>query len=142
MKINKAGLDIVKKWEGLRLKAYLCPADVLTIGYGSTGPHVKSGMIITAEEAEALLVKDLSRFEQGVAKLVPANCTENQFSALVSFSFNVGLAALTKSTLLRKFKAGDMAGAQAEFAKWNKAGGKILSGLVKRRADEAKLFAS
>jgi lysozyme len=137
--INAAGLDIVKRSEGLRLKAYICPAGVLTVGFGSTGPHVKPGMTITAEEAEKLLRDDLRRFEDGVAKLAKV-ATDNQFSALVSFAFNVGLEALKTSTLLRKHNEGDHAGAKAEFAKWVRGGGKVLPGLVTRRADEAELY--
>lgn len=137
--INAAGLDIVKRSEGLRLKAYVCPAGVLTIGYGSTGSHVKPGMVITAEQAEALLKDDLRRFEDGVAKLAKV-ATDNQFSAMVSFAFNVGLEALKTSTLLRKHNEGDHAGAKAEFGKWVRGGGKVLPGLVTRRADEADLY--
>lgn len=137
--INAAGLAIVKRSEGLRLKAYICPAGVLTIGYGSTGPHVKPGMTITEDQAEGLLRSDLRRFEDGVAQLAKV-ATDNQYSAMVSFAFNVGLEALKTSTLLRKHNEGDYAGAKAEFARWNKGGGKVLPGLVTRRADEAELY--
>lgn len=137
--INKAGFDLIRQFEGLRLKAYLCPANVWTIGYGSTGPHVKPGMVITREQADDLLMRDLERFERGVAELAP-KATDNQFSALVSFSFNVGLAALKSSTLLKLHNAGDHNGAQAQFGRWTKAAGKTLPGLVKRREAEAKLY--
>lgn len=140
-RINKAGLDIVKESEGLRLKAYYCPANVLTIGYGSTGPHVKPGMIITEAEAEQLLLNDLRRFEDAVAKACPV-ATDNQFSAMTSLAFNIGTSAFAGSTLAKKHKAGDYAGAAAEFGKWVKAGGKTLPGLVKRRAREAQLYRS
>lgn len=138
-RIGPKGLALIKSSEGLRLKAYRCPADVPTIGYGSTGPHVRMGMTITEAEAEALLRKDLARFEAGVVKLA-GPMTPGQFSALVSFAFNLGLGALGKSTLLKKHKAGDFAGAKAEFAKWNRAGGRVLAGLTKRRAAEAELY--
>lgn len=137
--INAAGMDIVKRSEGMRLKAYICPAGVLTIGYGSTGPHVRPGMTITAEQAESLLRSDLRRFEDGVADLAKV-ATDNQFSALVSLAFNIGLGALGSSTLLRKHNAADYAGAKAEFARWVRGGGKVLPGLVTRRTDEAELY--
>lgn len=142
MKISKKGLDLIKEYEGLELKAYKDSVGVLTIGYGSTGSHVKPGMTITAQEAEALLLKDVERFEKGVAAAVKVPLNQNQFDALVSFSFNLGLGSLQKSTLLRKLNAGDYAGAQAEFKRWNKAGGVVLRGLVRRRASEALLFGS
>lgn len=140
MKINNDGLDIIKQNEGLRLTAYVCPAGVLTIGYGSTGPHVKRGLTITAEEAEDLLRKDVARFEDGVAALVTVDLNENQFSALVSFAFNVGLDALRKSSLLRLLNAGEYKAAANQFDKWVNGGGRRLPGLVKRRAQEKALF--
>jgi lysozyme len=141
MRISQRGLELIKGFEGLRLKAYLCPAGVWTIGYGSTGTHVRAGMVISERDAEDLLRSDLRRFEQGVAKLAP-ECTQGQFDALVSFAFNLGLGALAKSTLLRKHKAGDHAGAAAEFRKWVMAGGVKLKGLVRRRAAERDLYLS
>jgi lysozyme len=139
--INKAGLDLIKQFEGLRLKAYKCPADVWTIGYGSTGSHVREGLVITEAQAEELLRSDLRRFEDFVA----ANCapaTDNQFSALVSFAFNVGEGALKDSTLRRMHLEGDYAGAAEQFKRWSKAGGRELPGLVRRRAAEAQLYRS
>lgn len=103
--INDAGLKIVKDFEGCKLTAYICPAGVLTIGYGSTGAHVKPGMTITQAEAEKLLRDDLRRFEDGVANLANL-ATDNQYSAMVSFAFNVGLEALKTSTLLRMHNEG------------------------------------
>ena len=138
--INKAGFDLIRHFEGLRLKSYLCPANVWTVGYGSTGPHVKPGMVITREQADELLQRDLERFERGVAELAP-KATDNQFAALVAFSFNVGLGALKSSTLLKLHNAGDYAGAQKQFTRWNRGGGKILAGLTKRREAEAELYA-
>lgn len=137
--INKAGLDLVKKWEGCKLTAYLCPAKIWTIGFGSTGSHVKPGMTITQDQADELLRSDLRRFEDYVAdRCAPA--TDNQFSALVSFCFNLGEGNLKTSTLRRLHLEGDYAGAKAQFARWNKAGGRVLNGLVKRRAEEAALY--
>lgn len=137
--INAAGLALIKQFEGCKLTAYLCPAKVWTIGYGSTGAHVKPGMTITAREAEDLLRADLRRFEQGVASEL-GDATDNQFSACVSLAFNIGLAAFLRSTVLRKHQEGDRAAAAHAFKLWNKAGGKILPGLVRRRDAEAALY--
>jgi lysozyme len=137
--INAEGLALIKEFEGLELKAYLCPAKVWTIGYGSTGAHVKPGMVITEAEAEQLLRKDLARFERAVARACPI-ATGNQFSAMVSLAFNIGEAAFEKSTLARLHKAGDYRGAAEQFPRWNKAGGKVLAGLSRRRAREQALY--
>lgn len=142
-KINAKGLALIKKFEGCELTAYRCPAGKLTIGYGSTGSHVKQGMTITQEQAEQLLHKDLMRYEHGV-EVMCGVATSDQFSALVSFAYNLGLQALLKSTLLKKHKAGDYAGAANEFLKWNKArvNGQLvpLKGLTRRREAEAALY--
>lgn len=137
--INKSGLDLVKASEGLRLKAYRCPANILTIGYGSTGSHVKEGMVITEAQAEELLRSDLRRFEDAVAEALPS-ATDNQFSAMVSLAFNIGIGAFLKSTVLRKAKVGEHVAAAEAFKMWNKGGGRVLPGLVKRRAAEAQLY--
>jgi lysozyme len=142
-KIGKKGIDLIKSFEGLELKSYLCAANVLTIGYGSTGPHVKKGMIITEAKAEKLLVEDLERFVEGVNKAVTSKINQNQFDALVSFAFNLGVGALQKSTLLKKVNANPSDKSIAdEFEKWNKAGGKVLKGLVRRREAESDLYFS
>jgi lysozyme len=140
-RINKAGLDLIKSFEGLELKAYLCPAKVWTIGYGSTGPHVKPGMVITEAEAERLLREDLERFEACVAKAAPG-ASDNEFAAMVSLAFNIGEDGFRKSTVLRKHLAGDHLGAASAFAMWVKGGGRTLPGLVRRRAAEAQLYRS
>jgi lysozyme len=106
---------------------------------GHTGPDVRKGQTITREQSQALLSADLARFEGAMNKL-GGKMTQSQFDALVSFAFNLGIGALAKSTLLKKHLAGDYAGAAKEFARWNKAGGKVLAGLVKRRAAEAALY--
>lgn len=137
--IGGAGLAIIKQFEGLELKAYLCPARVWTIGYGSTGPHVKPGMTITEAQAEALLRDDLARFEAAAHSAAP-NATQNQFDAMVSLAFNIGIGAFQKSSVLRLHKAGDFAGAGRAFGMWVKAKGKTLPGLVRRRAAEAALY--
>lgn len=140
-KINSAGLALVKKSEGLRLEAYRCPAGILTVGYGSTGPHVRSGMIITPGEAERFLMLDLRRFEVGVeamTDMVPTN--DNQFSACVSLAFNIGLGAFATSSVLKRHKKGDYPGAANAFLMWVKAKGQTLPGLVKRREAEKMLY--
>lgn len=141
MHISQRGLDLIKQFEGCRLTAYRCPADVLTIGYGHTGPDVTEGLRITPQQAEALLRGDLARFEDGVRRHAGA-ATQDQFDALVSFAFNVGIGALAGSTLLKRHKAGDKARAANEFLRWNKAGGIVLPGLTRRRAAERRLYLS
>ena len=142
--INKATVDLIKGFEGLRLKAYQDSVGVWTIGYGHTAmsgpPAPKAGMIISSEEAEAILKDDVTDFAKGVAAVIKVPVTDNEFGAIVSFAFNVGLGNLKASTLLKKLNAGDKAGAANEFAKWNKAGGKVLTGLTRRRAAEKALF--
>lgn len=145
--INAAGLRIIKDFEGCRLTAYPDPGtggEPFTIGIGTTvypdGRKVRKGDTITQAQADAYLAHDLAQFENAVAKLVGDNATDNQFSALVSFAYNVGVGALRTSTLLRKHNEGDYAGARAEFGKWVNAGGKRMPGLVRRRAAEAKLY--
>ena len=136
-----SGIALIKTFEGCKLRAYRCPAGIWTIGYGSTGSHVKPGMVITPQQAEALLRDDLERFEAAVDEAAP-RASQNQFDAMVAFAFNVGVAAFRSSTLLRKHRSGDYAGARAEFARWNKAAGKVLAGLTRRRAAEAALYAA
>lgn len=142
MNISEKAVDFIKSFEGLELKAYKDSVGVLTIGYGSTGPHVTVGMTITESQAETLLKKDLSRFEKGVDDMVKVPLNQNQFDALVSFSFNLGLGNLKSSTLLRKLNSLDYAGAANEIPRWDKAGGKILKGLTRRRLAEKELFLS
>lgn len=140
MKINRKGLELIKKFEGLRLKAYLCPAGKWTIGYGHTGRDVTEGLEITEAAADDLLAEDLHHYEASVESLLLMRPTGNQFSALVCLAYNIGLAAFAKSTLLKKLDADDAAGAADEFCRWTKAGGKELPGLVKRRWAERELF--
>lgn len=137
--INQAGLDLIKEFEGLELEAYLCPAGVWTIGYGSTD-GVQRGDRITAAEAENLLRKDVDRFESAVAEMVKVALSDNQFAALVSFAFNCGSEALRGSTLLRLLNTGDYQGAAAQFLRWTRAGETELPGLVRRRNAERELF--
>ncbi len=142
MKITKEGINLIKKFEGLRLEAYLCPAGVWTIGYGHT-KGVKKGQVITQLEADNLLKEDLSSFEKGVTSLIKSNINQNQFDSLVSFAFNLGLANLKSSTLLKKVNSNPNDRTIVdEFIKWIYAGGKPLEGLKRRRQAEAYLYFS
>lgn len=142
MNISQKGIDLIKSFEGLELKAYKDSVGVVTIGYGSTGPHVAMGQTITESQAETLLKSDVGRFEKGVEDLVTVPLNQNQFDALVSFSFNLGLGNLKSSTLLRKLNSLDYVGAANEIPRWDKAGGKVLKGLTRRRLAEKELFLS
>jgi lysozyme len=141
------GLNLIKKWEGLRLSSYLCAAGVPTIGYGSTrypnGKKVMLGEKLTGEkEATQLLLSTLEPYESAVNKHLP-NLNQCQFDALVAFAYNVGTGAFIKSTLLKKAKANpNDPSILDEFLKWNKAGGKTLTGLTNRRREEANLYFS
>ena len=139
MRISSKGLELIKHFEGCKLKAYRCSAGVLTIGYGHTGEDVKEGMTIDQAKADALLYDDVIRFERGVNQLL-FNIKQCQFDALVSFAFNLGLGNLKSSTLLKKILANDYDAAADQFLRWNKAGGKVLAGLTKRREAERALF--
>lgn len=146
--INQAGLDLVKEFEGLakkladgRVAAYLDAVSVPTIGYGHTaGVHL--GQIVTPEQAEDFLKQDLTQAEIAVSKMVKVTLNDNQFSALVSFVFNLGAGALGQSTLLRELNAGNYTAAANQFPRWANAGGRQLPGLVRRRAAERELFLS
>lgn len=140
-RLSQNGLNLIKSFEGLELKAYKDAVGVLTIGYGSTGAHVKPGMVITEAQAEDLLRKDVSRFEAAVRELCPLT-TQGQYDSLVSFSFNVGEKALEDSTLRRLHNEGKYAEAVQQFGRWNKAGGRVLAGLTRRRAAEAAFYRS
>lgn len=137
---NKKGIDLIKSFEGLELKAYKDVVGVLTIGYGHTGSGFDANSTITEAEAEEILKKDLQLFENGVNSAVTVNLNDNQFSALVSFSYNLGLGNLGKSTLLKLVNEGKFQEASEEFGKWTRAGGNILPGLVRRREAEKNLF--
>ncbi|MEV5030969.1 lysozyme [Sphingobium sp. LMC3-1-1.1] len=136
---SRNGLDLIKQFEGCKLTAYQCPAKVWTIGYGRT-TNVKKGDTCTQAQADAWLVEEYDAFEKKVRALVKVPVSDNQLGALVSFAYNVGVGNLASSTLLKKLNAGDYASAAGQFPKWNKAGGVILAGLVRRRAAEALLF--
>lgn len=139
MRISQRGLDLIKEFEGLRLSAYICPAGVPTIGYGTTA-GVKIGQTITKDRAEELLRADVAAFERHVLRLVKVPLTQGQFDALVAFVYNIGAGAFEKSTMLRQLNAGLYADAAQQFDRWNQAGGKVLAGLTRRRAAERAMF--
>ena len=122
MRMSAAGLAVVKEFEGLRLKAYKCPAAVWTIGYGHTSaagaPIVNPDLVITKEDAEEILKEDMEQYEAGVRKYVKVGLTQNQFDALVDFAYNAGVGRLSTSTLLKKVNAGKFDEVPAEFMKW------------------------
>ena len=144
MKISNSGINLIKSFEGLRLKAYDDGVGVWTIGFGTikypNGIRVKAGDSCTSQQAEDYLRNDLTSFENAVNRLVKAKLNQNQFDALVSFTYNLGETNLGKSTLLKKLNAGDYQGAADQFLVWNKAGGKVMNGLTRRREAERALF--
>ncbi len=159
MKTSARAIEMIKHHEGVRLKPYRCPARLWTVGVGHVIDPAHGRVkfedrlqlalpegwarTLTMEEVDAILRADLDRFERGVLRMCPgAAGRQGVFDALVSFSFNVGLGSLQKSTIRMRVNRGDLEGAAEEFKKWTKAGGKVLPGLVKRRGDERALFLS
>jgi len=144
--VNKAGIDLIKSFEGLHLKPYLCPAKIPTIGYGTIRyPNGKAVTLndkaISEKEAEAYLIHEVHEKAVGVQKLVKVPLNDNEFAALVSFAYNVGLGAFGGSTLLRLLNSNaDRVAVADQFLRWNKAAGKELSGLTRRRQAERSLF--
>lgn len=141
MKISEKGINFIRKEEGERLKSYLCPAGILTIGVGHTGKDVVPGLIIDKERSRELLRNDLRRFEKAIEILVEVPLKQYEYDSLVSFAFNVGAEAFRKSTLLKKINSSaPISEIEVEFRKWVKGGGKILPVLQKRREAEIKFF--
>lgn len=149
LKLTEAGAKLIQHFEGClqphegKYKAYKCPANVLTIGWGHTNHHGRKFDATTkwsGEECHQVFLEDMEGFERAVRKLVKVPLTDYQFDALVSFTYNCGEGNLSKSTLLKKVNSGDFAGAALEFHKWNKANGKALKGLTRRRASESLMF--
>ena len=133
MHMSQGGLDnLLKKFEGCKLKAYRCPAGVCTIGYGHTSaagaPQVADGMIITQADADEILKRDIVKYEIAVMDLVKVKLTQNQFDVLVDFAYNAGVGNLKSSTMLKKINSGDLDAVPAELMKWTKGGGKVLPG--------------
>ena len=141
METSKTGLDLIKHFEGCELYAYKCPAGVWTIGYGHT-KGVEPGMQITEQDAEDMLKEELIEYESYINDLVTVGLNQNQFDAMVSWVYNLGAGNLKASTLLKVLNAGDYVGVPAQIMRWNKAGGKVLEGLTRRRQAEADLFAA
>ncbi len=139
MKTSQEGIELIKKFEGLELEAYRCAADVLTIGYGHT-EGVKEGDTIEAAEAEQILKNDLCIYEEAVENAVTAPLSQHQFDALVAWTFNLGAGNLSSSTMLRVLNEGKYEEVPHQMKRWNKAGGQVLEGLVRRRQAEALLF--
>ena len=146
MKVSSKGLELIKEFEGFSSVAYLCSAKKATIGYGNTfwedGTPVKIGDQISKERAETLLKHVVDNFSVAVEVDIKIEVTQNQFDALVSLAYNIGLRAFKKSTLLRQLNRGNFVGASQEFLRWNKSNGKPLLGLTRRREREKLLFDS
>lgn len=144
MRLTDEGIALIKRFEGFREEAYRDPAGVWTIGYGHTGraapPPVEPGMKITPEEGEAILRADLDYFVARAGPLIERELTANQFSALISFAFNVGTGNFRRSSVLAAVNEGRLDEVPGRLALWNKAGGRVLKGLVRRRMAEGDLF--
>jgi lysozyme len=144
MKLSQNGIELIKQFEGYSSKAYPDPATggaPWTIGYGTTR-GVKPGMVITAEQAEKMLRDDVAKFESGVSSLITSPTTQGQFDAMVSLAYNIGLGNFGKSTLLKKHNARCYTCAADQFRVWNRANGKVMNGLTKRRAAEREVYMS
>jgi lysozyme len=145
MTINKAGIDLIKKWEGFRAETYRCSAGILSIGYGTTkaagvGIDPQPGMRISEPKAEELLRITVDKFAAAIRPAITAPINDNEFAAFVSLAYNIGPGAFRKSSALRHFNQGNKAKAADAILLWNKAGGRVLKGLQNRRAEERALF--
>lgn len=140
MRISLNGINLIKKFEGLKLNAYQDIIGVWTIGYGHVGPEAYRGAVIDDDRATDLLHLDLRKFEDGINAFVKVELNQNQFDALVSFCYNVGLGNFQKSSMLKAINIKDFAKAATQFPLWANAGGKKIPTLVKRRAEEQALF--
>ena len=140
MNVSQNCVELIKYFEGFEDTAYLCPANVWTIGYGRTR-NVKEGDRITEAQAERDLLEELEEFKHQVLHSVKVELTQNELDALTSWTYNLGVGNLNSSTLLKKLNAGSKDEVPAEMLRWNKAGGKVLAGLTKRREAEAELWA-
>ena len=140
MKTSEEGVDFIKQWETLRLNAYDDGYGYLTIGYGHTDPDVHRDLTIDEEVAEQLLEDDLHDAEVAVEDYVDVELQQHEFDALVSFVFNVGSGNFSNSTMLKLLNNGDRYAAALQFSRWNKSGGKVSNGLIRRRKAEQRLF--
>ena len=139
MNISQEGISLIKKFEGCELKAYRCPANVLTIGYGIT-KNITEDMEITQEEADEMLNEEITEYEEYINNMVKVPLEQNQFDSLCAWVFNLGPTNLEKSTLLKFLNAGDYHLIPSQIKRWNKAGGETLKGLIRRREAESLLF--
>jgi len=139
MNISQEGLSLIKKFEGCEYNAYKCAAGVWTIGYGHTA-DVKEGDLVTQQEADKILEEDMKEYEGYIKSAVTVDLNQNQFDSLVSWVFNLGPSNLSSSTLLTKINNKDWDNVPEQIKRWNKAGGKVLEGLIRRREAEALLF--
>lgn len=140
MKVSQECIDLIKFFEGFESKAYLCPASVWTIGYGRT-KNVQEGDMVNELQAERDLLEELEEFAKQVQNTVKIDLKQNEFDALTSWTYNLGVGNLQSSTLLKKLNSGDKNSVPSEMVRWNKAAGKVLAGLTRRREAEAKLWA-
>jgi lysozyme len=140
MNINSSGIKLITDFEGCKLNAYKDIVGVLTIGYGHTGPEVHEGLVISMDDAIQTLKTDMAKFEDIVNSLVTVQINENQFSALIAFTYNLGKGPLQKSTLLKLLNDGNISDAGKQILLFTKAGGKVISGLIRRRRAEYNLF--
>lgn len=141
--VNRAGIDLIREFEGCKLEAYPDPGtggDPWTIGYGATGPGIEPGVVWTQEQAEARLAEDVQRFADAVARALTVDVSDNEFAAMVCLAFNIGAAAFKRSTLLRLVNDGRFEAAAQQFERWNRAGGRVMAGLTRRRKAERALF--
>tara|TARA_R100001443_G_scaffold112150_2_gene125470 strand:- start:2605 stop:3060 length:456 start_codon:yes stop_codon:yes gene_type:complete len=139
LKTSQEGISLIKSFEGCELTAYRCSADVPTIGYGHTS-GVSDGDTCTQEEAETMLAEDLVEFEDYVKKYVETNLQQNEFDALVAWTYNLGPANLKESTMLKELNSGNFEEVPRQMKRWNRAGGEVLDGLIRRREAESRLF--
>lgn len=141
--VNQAGVDLIRRFEGCKLEAYPDPGtggEPWTIGYGATGPGIEPGVVWTQEQAEERLAEDVQRFADAVARALTVDVSDNEFAAMVCLAFNIGAGAFRKSTLLRLVNDGHFEAAAEQFERWNRAGGREMAGLTRRRQAERALF--
>ena len=139
LKTSQEGISLIKSFEGCELTAYRCSANVPTIGFGHTA-GVSDGDTCTQEEAETMLAEDLVEFEDYVKNYVEFELQQNEFDALVAWTYNLGPKNLSESTLLKELNAGNLEEVPRQMKRWNRAGGEVLDGLIRRREAESRLF--
>lgn len=140
MNISKVGVDLIKQYEGCKLRAYRDAVSVLTCGWGSTGPDIRDDTVWTQEQADKRLMDHLELVDGCIGRNVNVPLTQNQYDSLASWVYNLGCGNFMRSTLLKKLNEGDYAAVPDQIRRWTRAGTQVLSGLVKRREAEAELF--